>query len=638
MPVGTLDRWTTREAAELYGVGDWGGGYFDVSESGELVVRPRGEGGDTPPVSLYGLVRGLHERGMSPPLLLRFRDILASRISRITGAFAKAIGAAGYRGHYRGVYPVKVNQQQQVVEDITRFGRPLHYGLEVGSKAELAAALAYLDDREAFLICNGYKDAEFVRLALYGLKMGYRVVLVIEMPQELPLILGCAESMQLRPQLGVRAKLSSRGGGLWSESGGDRSVFGLTPSQIIGVVDQLRERGFLDCLELLHFHLGSQVPNIRDIRGALQEACRLYAGLALEGAPMGILDIGGGLAVDYDGSKTNFPSSRNYTLDEYCGDVVEAVMAATDEAGIEHPVIISESGRAVVAHHSVLVFSTFESNRFVNDELPAQDECGDHEAIVNLRALLGSASPRTAQECLHDALYYRDEVRSLFLHGAVSLRHRANAEQVFWHVMQRIAFLVRRLDYVPEELENIDAALADVYYGNFSVFQSLPDSWAIKQLFPIMPIHRLNERPGRRATLADLTCDCDGKIDRFIDLHDVKSTLPLHQPDGQDYLLGVFLVGAYQETLGDLHNLFGDTHVAAVGFGEDGAPRISREIVGDSVADVLSYVEYEASDLIRRIRRTAEEAVRDGHLTPGQRRDVVDAYEAGLRGYTYFED
>jgi len=633
----TLDRWTVRDSAEEYGIQDWSAGYFDISSEGDVLVRPRGRGTDTT-ISLPEIIDGLRERGVDLPVLLRFGNILESRIAAINKSFRKAMKEAGYKGDYRGVYPVKVNQQQHVIEEVVTFGEPYHHGLEVGSKAELMAAIAYVTDPEALIVCNGYKDAEFIRLGLYAQTMGLRPCFVIEMPGELPLILECAEELGVEPWIGVRVKLASRAGGHWGESGGDLSFFGLTTSEIVGLVDELRQCNKLHCLKMLHYHLGSQIPNIRSIRHAVQEAARFYVGLAREGAAMGLLNVGGGLAVDYDGSHTNFPSSSNYSLNEYCADIVEVVTGTLDEAEVPHPTIVSESGRATVAYHSVLVFNILESCRF---ETPPDDSApteGCHDLVSNLRDVYRGISGKNVQEAYHDATFYRDEIRSLFLHGGISLRERGVADRIFWQIVTQIAKEMRSLRYVPDELQAVESALADIYYGNFSVFQSLPDMWAIDQLFPIMPIHRLTERPNRDATISDITCDSDGKIDRFIDLHDVKRTLRLHElVPGEEYCVGVFLIGAYQETLGDLHNLLGDPNVIGVQVDSDGQIDFTREISGDTVADVLSYVEYEDRDLVSRVRRTAERGVREGRLTAQQRRKIMEEYQAGLRGYTYFE-
>lgn len=636
MQPNTITRWTAEKAIELYGVREWGAGYFDVADNGHVLLRPYGKSKKVE-ISLLDIVAGLKDRGLAMPVLIRFGNILADRIRMLHASFNKAMREVNYEGAYRGVYPIKVNQQQQVLEEIVRYGQRFHHGLECGSKAELIAALAYLHDSETYIVCNGYKDEEFVDLALYALKMGIQTILVVEMPGEVNLILERAKRMHIQPRLGVRAKLATRAEGHWTESGGDHSMFGLNASHIIDIVDLLRNKDMLDCLEMLHFHLGSQIPNIRNIRSAVSEGSRFYVNLVQEGARMGILNVGGGLAVDYDGSHTNFSSSSNYTVDEYAADVVETVMSLTDQAGVPHPTLITESGRATVAHHSVLLFNILDVSRFESHGLPEtlpDDAC---EALKNLMYTNQSLTAKNVQEGYHDAVYYRDEIRSAFDHGAVTLRERALAERIFWHIVNRVAAEVKDRKYVPDELAGLSAAIADVYHGNFSVFQSLPDSWAIEQLFPVMPIHRLDEAPSRQGTLADITCDCDGKINRFIDLHDVKNTLSLHELTDDEYYMGVFLIGAYQETLGDLHNLLGDTHVVSVHVDDEGLIEYDREIPGDTVADVLSYVEYNPSDLLDRMRKHAELSVRVGRITPHERREIVAAYESGLRGYTYFE-
>jgi len=632
-----LDRWTCEDAAELYGIHNWGSPYFHITGDGEVAVT-LGNGDNAATVSLTELVAGAKARGLDMPVLLRFSDILDSRIKMLNESFAKAMSSANYLGVYRGVYPIKVNQQQQVIEEIVRFGGRYHHGLEAGSKAELIAAMAYMHDPDGFIVCNGYKDEEFIDLALYCLKMGIPTVLVLEMPFELNLILERAERMQVRPVIGVRVKLSSRAGGHWTESAGDQSVFGLSSAQVIDAVDELRRQDKLDCLRMLHYHIGSQVPHIRNIRNGVAEACRFYVDLVKEGAPMGILDVGGGLAVDYDGSKTNSASSRNYGLDEYCADIVEGIMMVLDPAGVPHPTVLSESGRAVVAYYSVLLFNILDVGRYESHVLPDVLPPETPSLVRDLMDVITSMSTKNVQECYHDAVYYRDELRSGFLHGRISLRQRALGEQIFWHIVMRISREIEKLKYVPEELQGLTNALSDTYYGNFSVFQSLPDAWAIDQLFPIMPIHRLNEKPTREATLSDITCDCDGKIDRFIDLHDIRRTLPVHElKEGQEYIMAAFLIGAYQETLGDLHNLFGDTNVVSVRVDEDGEIEFSNEITGDNVGDVLSYVEFEPKALVDRVRRLAERAIRQKLITPQERGEIVSVYKRGLRGYTYFE-
>lgn len=632
-----LDGWSSVKSAELYGIDAWGQGYFRVTEDGYVAVNLKNAKG-TVSIKLCEIVAGLHDRGMGLPLLLRFSDLLGDRLRLINETFEKAISEYGYQGGYRGVFPIKVNQQQQAVHDVVTFGAPYHHGLEAGSKAELIAALAYMRDPDAFLICNGYKDAEFIDLALASLKMGLQTILVLETPDELNLILERANALNIRPRMGIRVKLSSRVGGKWSESGGERSVFGLTPSQVIDAVDQLREAKMLDCLELLHYHLGSQVPNIREIRDSVKEASQFYVGLVKEGARMGIFDIGGGLAIDYDGSHTNFASSANYDISEYCADVIEGIMTACNEAEITHPTVVSESGRALIGYYSVLLINVLDSAIYEEKEAPENIPEPQPEALENMMYVSRTLSLKNLQESFNDALYYREEIQKAFKHGDITLRQHAAADCLFWYILTRIRELLPGLKVVPKDLLGLDTLLADVYYCNFSVFQSLPDAWAIDQLFPIMPVHRLTERPTRMACLSDITCDCDGRIDSFIDQHDVKPVLPVHTlRRGEPYMLAVFLVGAYQETLGDLHNLFGDTNVVSVQVDEDGDIDYVQELQGDTVGDVLSYVEYRPERLMEQFRALAEDAVKARRITPAERREILAAYDAGLRGYTYFE-
>jgi len=633
-----LNRWTKKNSEELYGVKNWGSGYFSISDKGEVLVNPYKDN-PASAISLMDIISGVRDRGLDMPVLLRFENLLDSQISFLNNSFNDAMKKLNYQGTYRGVYPIKVNQQQQVVEEVTRFGQRYHHGLEVGSKAELVAALSLMKDKEACLICNGYKDEEFIDLGLFAVKMGFKCFFVIEIPGELDLVMERSKALKVKPNIGIRYKISARVGGHWTESSGDRSIFGLNVSQMITVVDRLKENNMLDCLKLLHYHLGSQIPNIRDIRSAVFEATRVYSELAKEGAPMGYLDLGGGLAVDYDGSSTNFVNSRNYSVEEYCTDIVEAVMSILDSTSVPHPVIITESGRMTVAYYSVLLFNVLDVEKFEAYELPEDIETTASEQIKNLLEVHKSLSLKNIQECYNDALYYRDEIRDMFRHGRISLRERSLAEKLFWNTINLIAREKRKLKNAPPDLEDIESAIADIYYCNFSVFQSIPDSWAIDQLFPVMPLHRLLELPKRNAIIADITCDCDGKIDHFIDLHDVRNTLPLHEmQNGDEYYLGIFLVGAYQETLGDLHNLFGDTNVVSVRIGQDGHYDLVKEIHGDSVADVLSYVEFDPKDMLIRFRETAEEAIRQGLISARERHEIMRAYDNGLRGYTYYEN
>lgn len=632
-----LCRWTIENAFDLYGVQNWGAGYYSISEKGELLLTPTISNGKKA-ISVLDILSGIKDRGLDMPVLIRVENFLDLQISLLHESFRKAIAQSNYKGQYKGIYPIKVNQQQQVIEQITRFGSVYHHGLEAGSKAELIAAIAMMRDFEACLVCNGYKDEEFIDLALYSMKLGFNCFLVLEIPSELPLILKRAKALDIDPKIGIRLKLPIKAGGHWGESSGERNLFGLNTSEIIEVVDTLKKAEMLHCLQLLHFHIGSQIPNIREIRTGIAEACRFYAELVKEGAAMGYLDLGGGLAVDYDGSQTNSPSSRNYTIEEYCVDIIEIIMANLDENDIPHPTIITESGRATVAYYSLLVFNVLDVSKFDAPVIPESLPEDAHEMLGNLLEVSKSLNIKNIQESYNDALYYKDEIQELFRHGQTSLRERALGENIFWSIVNQIAKEVKKIKQVPIELEGIDAVLADIYYCNFSVFQSLPDSWAINHLFPVVPMQRLNEIPTRRAILADITCDSDGKIDKFIDLHDVRNTLPLHEmKPNEEYYLGVFLVGAYQETLGDLHNLLGDTNIVTIRINEDNSFDFVKELEGDSVADVLSYVEYDPKALIVRFRETAENAVKEGRIKGSERHKIMKAYEDGLRGYTYFE-
>jgi arginine decarboxylase len=632
-----FERWTVDKSSELYRVAEWSGGYFRVSENGDMLVQPSPKAADRA-VSIPEIVEGLKERGLDMPVLLRIENILDAQISDLNETFIAAMKELGYQGSFLGAYPIKVNQQKQVIDAMVHYGAAYHHGLEAGSKAELIAAMGMMTDKKAPLICNGYKDEEFVDLALHAVKLGFRCILVVEMSSELPLIIERSRALGAKPVLGVRIKLAMQGGGHWAESGGERSIFGLNTTQLINAVDLLKEEGMLDCLQMVHYHLGSQISNIREIRTAVGEACRVYAGLVKEGAAMQYLDLGGGLAVDYDGSQSNFLSSRNYTLNEYCTDIIEAVMTTLDEEEIPHPTIITETGRALVAYYSVLLFNVLDKTIFEPESLPDELPEDGPSQLINMLESLKNLSIRNLQETLNDAIYYRDEVRQLFNRGQITLRERSLAENLFWTILNRILKTAREMKNAPAEINEIERLLADIYYCNFSLFQSLPDSWAIDQLFPVMPIHRLNEKPTRNAIIADITCDCDGKIDRFVDRFGAKRFLPLHElKESEEYYLGVFLVGAYQETLGDLHNLLGDTNVVTVSLHQDGKFDFSGELEGDTVADILSYVEYDPKRLLMKFRKTAETAVKEGLISPLERKEVMQAYEAGLRGYTYFE-
>lgn len=639
MPTGTA--WTLDDARDLYGLDRWGNDYFSLNDDGEVTVNLRDQvTGKEVPVSLPKIISGMTERGFAMPLNLRFRDLLDRRIEHLNGAFNNAIKTAKYQGKYRGVYPIKVNQQQQVVEEISDFGRKFNYGLECGSKPELLAALAYQHNPKALIICNGYKDTEFIDLALRATRMGLRVILVLEMPSELPAIIERSRLLGIDPELGIRFRLSTKSEGHWADSGGDRSVFGLNTSQVIDTIDALKAADFLQNLRLFHFHQGSQLPNIRSIREAVSEATRVYVSLVQEGAPMGLLDLGGGLAIDYDGSKSSNGSSANYSLDEYAADLIETVQETCDDCKVAHPDIVTESGRAVVAYYSVLVFNILDVTTFHVPDAPEMPPSDAHPMLQNIGEVVTRVTPKTLTECFNDALFYRDKIRALFNLGTLNLRERALGEKTYWHVITLIAQHLRGQEHIPEDLVQIDENLTDFYYANLSVFQSLPDAWAIGQLFPILPLHRHKEEPTRPAIIADITCDCDGKIDKFIDRDSTRNHLPLHPFDANEsepYYLGAFLTGAYQETLGDLHNLLGDPNVVSVSI-DNGEMSLTHEVEGDTVADVLSYVEYNPKDLEARFRNFAEKAVKSGKITPSERKETMQAFRETLNGYTYYED
>ncbi|MDO4220625.1 MAG: biosynthetic arginine decarboxylase [Akkermansia sp.] len=630
--------WTAADSVDLYAVEDWSNGYFGVSKNGEVTVNLKDSDGEMRAVSLRSIVDGLTDRGTDAPVLLRFNDLLRARVDELNKSFAKAIREVDYQGEYRGVYPIKVNQQRQIVEEIVSCGEKYHYGLEAGSKPELIAAMAQMKDTEAFLMCNGYKDDEYIDLALMGQQMGLNIHLILEMPNELPAILARAEKLGIEPNLGIRVRLAAKGSGHWSESAGDKSVFGLNAAQVIAAVDQLKAAGKLHCLKVLHYHQGSQIPNISVIRESLTEAVRIYVDLVREGAPMGTLDMGGGLAVDYDGSQTNFHSSCNYSVAEYARDVVEVVGEMCSKNGVPHPTLVTESGRAVTAYHAVLVFNVLDvtSAPGMESAPPALPK----NASETLRALdetMRMLTRKNIQECYNDANYYRDQLRMQFFYGNSSLRERGIGEAIYWHIMGLIAQRISDMSEIPEDLKEVSDNMVDFYYANFSLFQSLPDSWAIDQLFPVMPIQRLCERPTQKTVLVDITCDCDGKVDKFIDREDVAKSLPLHEVEvDENYYIAAFLVGAYQETLGDIHNLLGDTNVVSVHL-ENGRPVYTNEEEGDCVADVLSYVKYDAKELVAKFRAIAENAVSTGRITPRQRRAAMEAYRDGLNGYTYYE-
>jgi arginine decarboxylase len=627
--------WSIEDSLELYSVNSWGSGYFHVNDAGHVVVRP-----DRDPareIDLYEVVEQLKARDLTAPVVIRFSDILRDRLRSLHRAFAAAIAENEYRGRYAAVFPIKVNQQRLVVEEVYRGSADLGFGLEVGSKPELLAVMAMTEDApDRLIICNGFKDDSYIEAVILASKLGRTIIPVIENFSELAYVLKHADRYGVRPRIGVRVKLASEGAGRWRESAGDRSKFGLFTTELLELVDVLREHGMLDCLKLVHCHPGSQLHDIRRVKEAVGELAHVYAELTRLGAGVEYIDVGGGLAVDYDGSKTNFESSMNYSLQEYANDVVYRVASVCDARGIEHPVIISESGRAIAAHHSVLVFNVLGASRLDRFRIP--DEVGNDGTelpppVDDLLDAWRSVSERRLVECWHDAQQARDQVQQMFSLGYLSLEMRGLAERLYWATCARVRDHARRLSRVPDELEGLDAVLTDTYFCNFSIFQSLPDAWAIDQLFPIMPLHRLDEQPGRSAVLADITCDSDGKIDRFVSQRDVKRALELHEPlPGEDYYLAAFLVGAYQETLGDLHNLFGDTHVVHIRLDEEHGWWIEEVLKGDTANRVLSYMQYDTDELYPRFARDCERAMRDGRLSVAEGQALKRFYESELAG------
>ncbi|MEJ2200792.1 MAG: biosynthetic arginine decarboxylase [Desulfuromonadaceae bacterium] len=633
----TAARWSVEQSVELYGIRKWGAGFFDMDANGDITVKVTFPSGEVA-VSLMDIVHGIEQRDHAMPVLLRIENLLDARISFLNKTFRTAIAEAGYQGEYRGVFPVKVNQQCHVIEEITHFGARYGHGLEAGSKAELVLAMASLQP-DALLICNGYKDEEFIDLGLRATRLGYRCFFVIESPAELDTILARSKALGVRPLIGVRAKVYAKVGGQWTESSGDRSSFGLSSTQLIEVFEKLNNCGMIDCLQLLHCHLGSQIPNLADIRAGVLEACRYYAALIKEGAHLQYLDFGGGLAVDYLGIQSaSNPHSRNYELIDYCRTIIEVIRSTLDVQGIPHPHIVTESGRATVAFSSVLMFNILDVMHFEAVSLPETLPEKSHKRLRHLFDLCDDIDDHNLADRYTEATAIRGQIRDLFRQGQISLRERSLAENIFLALAQSIAARIDGLEEIPPGLEGLRQSLSDIYYGNFSVFQSLPDTWAIGQIFPLVPLHRNHEAPTREAIISDLTCDSDGKIDTFITGRGVRPTLPLHpMKTDEPYYLGAFLVGAYQETLGDLHNLLGDTNIVSVRLNEDGSFDVMKEISGDSIADVLSYVEYNPQTLFENFRAIAEAAVRKNRICVKERQQILNEFSASLQGYTYFE-
>ncbi|MFW5662293.1 MAG: biosynthetic arginine decarboxylase [Bacteroidota bacterium] len=629
-----MRKWKIEDSEELYNIGGWGIEYFNINNKGNVYVAPAKNGVE---VDLKELIDELSLRDVTTPVLVRFPDILANRLETITACFERSAEEYDYKGESFMVYPIKVNQVRPVVEEIMRHGKDFNIGLEAGSKPELHAVLAMATDSDSLIICNGYKDEDFIELALLAQKMGKSIYLVVEKLNELKLIIRLAKKIKVRPNIGIRIKLASAGSGKWEESGGDRSKFGLSASELMAAVDIVAQEDMKDCVKLIHFHIGSQVTKIRRIKTALREASHFYVQLRQMGCSVEFFDIGGGLGVDYDGTRSSTQSSINYSIQEYANDAVATISDAADKHDLPHPNIITESGRSLTAHHSVLIFDVLERTYmplWKNDYDISED---DHELVRELANLLETLTQPRMLEAWHDAQQIREEALDLFSLGLLDLKTRALTERLFWSIARKINTISSELKHPPEELNRLQRMLADKYFCNFSLFQSLPDSWAIDQIFPVMPIHRLNEQPNRLATLQDITCDSDGKIDRFIGVRDMSYYLPVHDFKKNDaYYLGVFLVGAYQEILGDLHNLFGDTNAVHVSVDKDGY-EIKQILDGETVAELLNYVEYDSKKLVRAMEVWVTSSVKAGHISSEEGKEFLSNYRSGLYGYTYLE-
>jgi arginine decarboxylase len=627
--------WDIQSAISLYNIDRWGTGYFSINQKGNIDILPQQNGAR---IDIMEVIADAQEQGLAFPLVLRFQDLLRHRVQTINKAFSAAIEQFGYKNVYRGVFPIKVNQLREVVEEIMDAGREYHFGIEAGSKPELTAALAIHNDPESLIICNGYKDGLFIQNALLGCKLGKRVILVVEKLEELHQILQTSKEVGTEPMIGLRVRLQSKGSGKWATSGGENAKFGLSTADLVSASETLRKEGLAHCLKLVHFHVGSQVPDIGTIKRAVREAARFYAKLAKLGHDIGYLDVGGGLGVDYDGSRTTFDSSTNYSLQEYARDIVYNVMDVCDSEKVPHPIIVSESGRAIVAHHSVLVveaFGSIEKDNVAAEVIPTPD---DHKLVKDMLEIRGNITRQNRLECLHDAQQIKEQTQSMFDLGLLDLESKARIETLFWRIAQLIVEQFRGLKYTPDEVKEIETALSDQYVCNFSVFQSLLDHWALGQLFPVMPIHRLDTAPERNATLVDITCDSDGKVSKFIDLNDVKETLPLHKlTPGEPYYIGFFLMGAYQDIMGDLHNLFGrvnEAHVFLDDDEEDGF-YIEETIEGSTIGDVLTMTQWSQTELIRLFKTQVDAAIKSDRLRPNEAMRLLANYERGLKGYTY---
>lgn len=630
-----MKKWTIEDAKELYNINGWGVSYFGINEDGNVYVSPSK---DQTRIDLKEVMNELALRDVTTPVLLRFPDILDNRIEQTASCFQKAKEEYDYKAENFIIYPIKVNQMQPVVEEIISHGRKFNLGLEAGSKPELHAVIAVQCQSDSLIICNGYKDQSYIELALLAQKMGKRIFIVIEKLNELEIIAKAAKKLNVKPNLGIRIKLASSGSGKWEESGGDASKFGLTSSELLEALRILDEKGLHNCLRLIHFHIGSQITKIRRIQTALREAAQFYINLHKMGYNVDFVDCGGGLGVDYDGTRSpSSESSVNYTIQEYVNDCVYTFVDAANKNNIQHPNIITESGRSLAAHHSVLVIDVLETASLPRMSEEFEPTETDHQLVKDLYEIWDNLNPRSILEDWHDAEQIREEALDLFAHGIVDLKTRAEIEGMYWSICREINTLTKQLKHVPEELRKMDKLLADKYFCNFSLFQSLPDSWAIDQLFPILPIQRLDERPTRNATLQDITCDSDGKIANFVTNRHISHVLPVHQLKKTDqYYLGVFLVGAYQEILGDMHNLFGDTNAVHISV-KDGRYHIDQIIDGETVEEVLDYVQYNPKKLVRQLEIWVAKSVKAGKISLEEGKEFLSNYRSGLYGYTYLE-
>ena len=628
--------WDLESAIATYNVEGWGNGYFTVNSSGNVEAKPLQDNGGS--IDLLEVVNEARARHLGFPLVIRFQDLLRHRVESINRAFQTAITEFGYRNEYRGVFPIKVNQLREVIEEIVDAGQPFHFGLEAGSKPELVAALAMHQDPESLIICNGYKDPAFIRIALLGRKLGKSVVIVVEKLEELEQTIRISNEVGVEPFIGIRVRLHSKGSGKWSPSGGENAKFGLDTTNLVAASQMLKEAGLAHCFKLVHFHVGSQVPDISTIKRAVREAARYYAKLCKLGHELSYLDVGGGLGVDYDGSRSDFDSSTNYSLQEYANDVVWNIMDVCDSEGVTHPAIVSESGRAIVAHHSVLVMEAFSSIERTAPKLKVEATEKDHRLVHDILEVKQRLKRGNRIESLHDSQHIKEESQQMFDLGLLDLESKAKIETVCWQLAQQIVTMHRGLRFVPEEVKQLETSLGDQYICNFSVFQSLLDHWALGQLFPIMPIHRLDTPPDRNGMIVDITCDSDGKISKFIDLQDVKETLPLHRiPPGEMYYIGVFMVGAYQDIMGDLHNLFGrvtEVHVF-LDPDEESGWYIEEVIEGSTIGEVLAMTQWDKVELMRLLKSQVDDAIKTDRLKPSDAMKLLSDYERLLQEYTY---